>query len=74
MLPLKSTTENDFVLTVFWADNFDMNVEVQCGGGAINITHLMAFQQVTDRTEYISNKVNVTKSKRSVIAEETTDK
>ena len=74
MLPLKPTTENDFVLTVFWADNFDMNVEAQCGGGATNITPLMASQQVTDRTEYISNKVNVTKSKRSVIAEETTDK
>ena len=74
MLPSKPTTENDFVLTVLWADNFDMNVEAQCGGGAINITHLMAFQEVTDRTEYISNKVNVTKSKRSVIAEETPDK
>ena len=47
-----------------------MNVETQCGGGAINITQLMAFQEVTDRTEYISNKVNVTKSKRSVIIEE----
>ena len=67
MLPLKSTTENDFILTVFWANNFDINVEARCGGGAINITHLMAFQEVTDRTKYISNKVNVTKSKRSVI-------
>ena len=47
-----------------------MNVEAQCGGGAINITQLMAFQEVTGRTEYISNKVNVTKSKRSVIIEE----
>ena len=63
MLPLKPTTENDFVLTVFWTDNFDMNVEAQCGDDAINITHLMVFQEVTNRTEYISNKVNVTKSK-----------
>ena len=74
MLPLKSTTENDFVLTVFWADNFDMNLEAQCGGGAINITHLMALQEVTDRAEYISNKVNVTESKRSVRVEETPGK
>ena len=63
MLPLKPATENDFVLTVFWTDNFDMNVEAQCGDDPINITHLMVFQEVTDRTEYISNKVNVTKSK-----------
>ena len=74
MLPLKPTTENDFVLTVFWADNFDMNVKAQCGGGAINITHLITYQEVTDRTEYISNKVSVIKSKRSVIAEEILDK
>ena len=51
MLPLKPTIENDFVLTVFWADNFDMNVKAQCGGGAINISHLVEFQEVTDRTE-----------------------
>ena len=74
MLRLKPTTENNFNLTVFWVDNFDMNVEAQCGGGAVNVTYLMTFQEVTDRTEYISNKVNVTKSKWSVIAEETPDK
>ena len=74
MLPLKPTTAIDFVLTLFWADSFDMTVEAQCAGGAINITDLMAFQEVTDRTENISNKVNVAKSKRSVIVEETPDK
>ena len=51
-----------------------MNVEARCGGGAININHLMAFQEVTDRTEYICNKVNVTKLKRTVIAGETPEK
>ena len=51
MLPLKPTIENDFVLTVFRADNFDMNVKAQCRGGAINISHLMEFQEVTDMTE-----------------------
>ena len=73
MVPLKSRTENDFVLTVFWANNFNMKVEAQCGGGEININHLMVFQEATDRVEYISNKVNVTKSKRSVIVEEAPD-
>ena len=73
MVPLKPRTENDFVLTVFWADNFNMKVEAQCGGGEININHLMVFQEATDRVEYISNKVNVTKSKRSVIVEEAPD-
>ena len=30
-----------------------MNVEARCEGGAINRNHLMAFQEVTDRIEYI---------------------
>ena len=73
ILPLKPATENDFVLTVFWVDNFDINVEAQCGGGAVNITHLMAFQEVTDATENISTKVNLIKSKNPVIVEDTPD-
>ena len=74
MLPLKPITALDYVLTVFWADNFDMNVEAQCGGGAINITHMMAFQEVTDKTEYISNTISVTKSKKPITVEETQNK
>ena len=59
----KSNTKTDFVLTVFWANNFDMTVDAHYGSGAIIVTYLMKFE-VTDRTEHISNKVNVTKSKR----------
>ncbi|KAG1711251.1 hypothetical protein GQR58_002553 [Nymphon striatum] len=33
------------VLTVFWVDNFDVIVEKNLGGGAVNTTHLMAFQE-----------------------------
>ena len=51
-----------------------MNLDAQCEGGAINITHVMAFQEVIDRTEYISNKVNVTKSKWLAIAAEAHEK
>lgn len=51
-----------------------MNVEARCEGGAINMNHLMAFQEVTDRIEYIWNKVNVTKWKGTVIARETPEK
>ena len=39
--------------------------------GAINITHMMAFQETTDGTEYISNQVSVTKSKKPVATEKT---
>ena len=32
-------------MAYFWVDNFDVNVENQTGGGAINSTHLVAFQE-----------------------------
>ena len=48
-----------------------MNEEAQCGGGAINITHMMAFQEATDGTQYISNQISVTKSKKPVTIEKT---
>ena len=64
-LPLKPATEDDFVLTVFWVDNFDMKVESQGGGGTINITHLMAFQEVTDRTTVSIKQTECTKRKEA---------
>ena len=35
---------DDVLVTVSWADYFDCIVETQAGGGAINLTHLVAFQ------------------------------
>ena len=43
-LSLKPAKESDVVLTFYWVDNFDVIVEKQAGGGAINTTHLVAFQ------------------------------
>ena len=43
-LPLKPATSNDTILTYFWVDNFDLNTETVGGSGAINTTHLVAFQ------------------------------
>ena len=50
-------------MTVFWVDNFDLNVET-CGGGAINITHWMAFQEVSDKTSVVEENISVPKSKK----------
>ena len=33
------------VQTVFWVDNFDVNVEKAGAGGAVSTTHLVAFQE-----------------------------
>ena len=36
---------SQIALTVFWVDNFDVAIEKTLGGGALNATHLMAFQE-----------------------------
>ena len=37
--------DSQIVITVFWVFNVDVTVENNLGGGAINMTHLMAFQE-----------------------------
>ena len=38
------------VLTVFWADNFDIIVENAASGGSAHTTHLVAFQEQSENT------------------------
>ena len=45
LLPLVPATPSNTVFTHFWADKFDLNIERMVGGGSINTTHLMAFQE-----------------------------
>ena len=66
ILPVKPSSEGETVITVFWLDNFDMNVESAAGGGAINTTHMVAFQEETEHTSLLYTHTNVerTKSRR----------
>eukprot|EP00794_Sanderia_malayensis_P014842 gene14842-biopygen11931 len=50
ILPVKPATNDNTVLTYFWVDNFDMNIETQTGHGAINSTHMIAFQEESPLT------------------------
>ena len=45
ILPLQPKSAGDVLLTWFWVDNNDAVVERPEGGGAINTTHMMAFQE-----------------------------
>ena len=58
--------ENEMVLTVFWADNFDKIVENATGGGPVHTTLLVVFQEQTEKTslEYINVSVWKTKSRK----------
>jgi hypothetical protein len=49
-LPLSPATDEHAVLTFFRADNFDLNLETQTGHGAINSTHMIAFQEESQFT------------------------
>ena len=55
-------TPTEFVLTFFWVDDFDLKTDTQYGGGSINITTLMAFQE--GRAENLST-VHVPAASRS---------
>ena len=66
ILPVKPSSEGETVITVFCLDNFDVNVESATGGGAINTTHMVAFQEETEHASlwYTHTNVERTKSRR----------
>jgi len=45
MLPIIHTDDDSYILTVFWADNFDVMVDRQIGSTSVNTTHMVAFQE-----------------------------
>ena len=63
ILPLQPLTEDGSVPTSFWVDNFDINIDSLLGGGAINNTHLMAFQEKTDQATFVENNTPVERRK-----------
>ena len=67
VLPMIPNSDKDIVLTYFWLDNFDHIVDNQAGGGAINTTHLVAFQEKNDNYNYESNLPTTEPTKRKTI-------
>ena len=62
-LPLQPSTDKYIAPTYFWVDNFDVQVDRLVGGGSINNTHLMAFQEVQEGTQLIENNISVPRKK-----------
>ena len=67
VLPMIPNSDKDIVLTYFWADNFDHIVNNQAGGGAINTTHLVEFQEKNDNCHYEPNLPTIEPTKRRTI-------
>ena len=60
---LMQPKENELVLIVFWADNFDMIVKNATGGGSAHTTHLVTLQEQTENTSLEYVHVLIPKSK-----------
>ena len=66
-LLIRPSNSEDVVLTHFWADNFDMDVETPHGKGTIHSTHMIAFQEKSESSVLYSKAVNIPRSgKRSI--------
>ena len=64
ILPLKPVSEEYITPTFFWVDNFDVQIDRLSGGGSVNTTHLMAFQEPAEGTRGI-NKIQSVPRKKS---------
>ena len=62
------------MLTHFWVDNLDMNIDRQCGGGALNITTLVAFQEGHQEENLVNVSVPRKKTRRVSMEDEITEK
>ena len=69
-LPVLPKNNGDTVITLFWADNFDVNVDKQYGGGAVNTTLLMAFQEGKPTNKKFDMKFECPKSRKLQLEEE----
>ena len=56
ILPIIPKSDENQVSTVFWVDNFDKKLDTERGGGAINITTMMAFQETSEGSVKTENE------------------
>ena len=68
-LPLKPASRTETVLAYFWVDNFNTNLETQTGKGALNSTHLVAFQEEFQNSVARNNKIILPRKKGDPLRE-----
>ena len=57
---------DEIILTFFWSDNFDVNIESQKGSGSIHTMHLMTWVEGIPNNTY--NNISLPRSKRRKIS------
>ena len=66
-LPLTPAQPEDSVTTFFGVDNFDKNIEAESGGCAVNITTMMAFQEMIENAIPSPRVISVEKTSSRII-------
>ena len=66
-LPLTPAEPEDSVTTIFWVDNFDKNIEAESGVYAVNITTMMAFQEMIENAIPSPRVISVEKTSSRII-------
>ena len=64
LLPLRPSSPDKYVLTVFWVDNFDVKIERQTGATSLHTTHMVAFQEKCSNSLTGIVKVNMEKTRK----------
>ena len=70
-MPLRPINEYDYVLTVFWVDNFDKKVEKQTGSIFVNTTHMIAFQERSEINLQENKGTPLPRSRKRKLEDET---
>lgn len=73
-LLLQQKHRNKTVLIYFWVDNLDLLVDRQAGGGSVNTTHLVAFQNRCKDAVVIKNLISIERKKCRTIPIDTKEK
>ena len=66
-IPLTTAQPEDSVTTFFWVDNFDKNIEAESGRCAVNITTMMAFQEMIENAIPSPRVISVEKTSSRII-------
>ena len=55
--------DNGGVPNVFWVDNFDCIIKSAAGGESVNTTHMMVFQEMTEKASINQSDTNIARTK-----------
>ena len=67
LLPIQLADIENYVLTVFWVDNFDVKVETQTGATSVNTTHMVTFQENCANSLKQTPEINIPRSRKQKI-------